>query len=264
MRLKKGTNVEVFHSTKTLPNGSWRPAMILCGNGHSYNIQYDHLSSSPVKIPRKLIRPSPLIKENSKPINWAVGDLAEVFIHGGWTNGKLTGVAYGNEFYFVMLIDHSREISVRRDNLRLRRVWRSNKWILIKKDSERRNDIKKRKSDDIIMHEQDCESTGSCSTSGRLHNYNNYTSFPLEDDEAMSSCPSTKRTKTQHGKEMKEVESKEEIHRLELDEYIATMRELYQNGFITWEQEAMLANLRVFLNISHDEHRSVLRSLRPS
>jgi hypothetical protein len=57
---------------------------------------------------------------------------------------------------------------------------------------------------------------------------------------------------------------KEEIHLLELHAYRATMMALYAYGSISWEQEALMTNLRLTLNISTDEHLSELRNLASS
>ena len=56
----------------------------------------------------------------------------------------------------------------------------------------------------------------------------------------------------------------EETHLLELHAYRATMMALYAYGSISWEQEALMTNLRLTLNISTDEHLSELRNLANS
>nr|GMD78846.1 Agenet domain containing protein [Ipomoea batatas] len=52
-----------------------------------------------------------------------------------------------------------------------------------------------------------------------------------------------------------------EIHRLELYAYRATMEALYASGPLSWEQETLITNLRIYLNISNDEHLLELRNL---
>lgn len=52
-----------------------------------------------------------------------------------------------------------------------------------------------------------------------------------------------------------------EIHRLELYAYRATMEALYASGPLSWEQETLITNLRIYLNISNDEHSLELRNL---
>lgn len=51
------------------------------------------------------------------------------------------------------------------------------------------------------------------------------------------------------------------IHRLELHAYRCTLDALYASGPLSWEQEALLTNLRISLNISNDEHLMELRDL---
>ncbi|GLT26121.1 hypothetical protein SLA2020_012070 [Shorea laevis] len=52
-----------------------------------------------------------------------------------------------------------------------------------------------------------------------------------------------------------------EIHRLELHAYRCTMEALHASGPLTWEQEALVTNLRLSLHISNDEHLMELRNL---
>ncbi|MBA0736408.1 hypothetical protein Gogos_009964 [Gossypium gossypioides] len=51
------------------------------------------------------------------------------------------------------------------------------------------------------------------------------------------------------------------IHELELHAYKSTVEALYASGPLTWEQEALLTNLRLSLNISDEEHLLQLRHL---
>jgi ENT domain len=110
-------------------------------------------------------------------------------------------------------------------------------------------------ADNSYGNESTVSSTGSCSTSGRPYQY---LIFEYSEDDAVSSFVPVQEA----GCTIKSTETK--AHILELDAYHATMVALYANGFISWEQEAMLSNLRLLLNISFDEHQSVLRSLAPS
>ncbi|KAJ8751410.1 hypothetical protein K2173_016614 [Erythroxylum novogranatense] len=45
-----------------------------------------------------------------------------------------------------------------------------------------------------------------------------------------------------------------EIHSLELHAYRCTIEALHASGPLSWEQEALMSNLRLFLNISNEEH----------
>lgn len=114
-----------------------------------------------------------------------------------------------------------------------------------------------RKCDD---NESTVSSTGSCSTSGRPCQYQ--VSW-YADDDAVSSFVPMKQTSFSK-KEKKDQEMEREAHKLEVDAYQATMAALHANGSISWEQEALLSNLRLLLNISIDEQQYVLRSLGSS
>ncbi|KAE9601837.1 hypothetical protein Lal_00040776 [Lupinus albus] len=52
-----------------------------------------------------------------------------------------------------------------------------------------------------------------------------------------------------------------EIHRLELHAYRCTIEALHASGPLSWEQEALMTNLRLSLHISNDEHLTELRNL---
>lgn len=52
------------------------------------------------------------------------------------------------------------------------------------------------------------------------------------------------------------------IHRLELHAYCRTVEAIYASGPLSWEQEALLTNLRISLNISNDEHLMEIRNLK--
>ncbi|KAJ8551528.1 hypothetical protein K7X08_021543 [Anisodus acutangulus] len=51
------------------------------------------------------------------------------------------------------------------------------------------------------------------------------------------------------------------IRELELHAYRCTLEALYVSGPLSWEQEALLTNLRIALHISNDEHLTELRTL---
>jgi hypothetical protein len=51
------------------------------------------------------------------------------------------------------------------------------------------------------------------------------------------------------------------VRRLELHAYRCTLGAFYASGPLSWEQEALLTNLRISLNISNDEHLMELRNL---
>lgn len=116
-------------------------------------------------------------------------------------------------------------------------------------------------AEDFSDTESTSSSVGSCSPNSsphksRYYNLVNQTGdicSRTDDDEASTS----ERETSEHDNDG----SREETHLLELHAYRATMLALYACGSISWEQEALLTNLRLTLNISTDEHLAELRSL---
>ncbi|PHT48983.1 hypothetical protein CQW23_13191 [Capsicum baccatum] len=51
------------------------------------------------------------------------------------------------------------------------------------------------------------------------------------------------------------------IHSMELHAYRCTLEALYASGPLSWDQEALLTNLRISLHISNDEHLAELKTL---
>lgn len=52
-----------------------------------------------------------------------------------------------------------------------------------------------------------------------------------------------------------------EVRKLEVHAYSSTLEVLYASGPITWEQEALMTDLRLILHISNDEHLLAIRQL---
>ncbi|KAM7268640.1 hypothetical protein ACFE04_010806 [Oxalis oulophora] len=113
------------------------------------------------------------------------------------------------------------------------------------------NDNKSNNSDNMVC------SVGSCS----INNNNSYvvpTEFIGSFSDAESYC--------QWGNEEQNIPVAEEnlvpeVHELELYAYRQTIGALHAAGPLSWEQEALMTNLRLFLNISNDEHLIEIRSL---
>lgn len=80
-------------------------------------------------------------------------------------------------------------------------------------------------------------------------------------DDAMSACPCAPGARDGDDEEE---EAAAGVHGLELGAYRSTMLALYASGPLTWEQEALLTNLRLSLNISNEEHLLQLRRLLSS
>jgi ENT domain len=121
-------------------------------------------------------------------------------------------------------------------------------------------DISKKLHRNCGNNKSTVSSTGSCSTSGRPYQYQ---PFWYTEDDAVSSFISMKETSFPK-REKRGQEIEKEAHKLEVDAYQSTMAALHAKGSISWEQEALLSNLRLLLNISIDEQQNVLRSLGSS
>uniref|UniRef100_A0A0E0PZU6 ENT domain-containing protein n=1 Tax=Oryza rufipogon TaxID=4529 RepID=A0A0E0PZU6_ORYRU len=104
-------------------------------------------------------------------------------------------------------------------------------------------------------------SVGSCSPSSSpcssRHFYSAYQTGDICSRTDGAEAAVSERETSQHDK----IIPKEDTHLLELHAYRATMLALYVCGSISWEQEALLTNLRLTLNISTDEHLAELRSM---
>ncbi|XVF49278.1 hypothetical protein PTKIN_Ptkin03bG0255800 [Pterospermum kingtungense] len=108
-------------------------------------------------------------------------------------------------------------------------------------------------------------SVGSCSVSSNIQYKlpHRVSTGPIEDDgqysDAESFCP--------RGDEggncllTTKEELAAEIHKIELHAYRRTMEALHASGPLSWEQEALVTNLRLSLHISNDEHLMELRNL---
>jgi len=134
MRFFKGSKVEVLQEAE-VPFGSWRPGEIVSGNGHTYLVQYDE---SPVdsgvaveRVPRRLMRPSPPADD---PVCWVVGSILEAFDSSSWKVAEVVRVL-GKKQYLVRLLGSSLELMAQASDLRLRKLWVDDKWIVTQKYS---------------------------------------------------------------------------------------------------------------------------------
>lgn len=83
-----------------------------------------------------------------------------------------------------------------------------------------------------------------------------------EDSDAESSFPST--SDRRYLARSPEQRPEPDIHELELHAYKTTMEAMYALGPLSWDQESLLTNLRLFLHISDEEHLFQLRHLLSS
>lgn len=119
---------------------------------------------------------------------------------------------------------------------------------------------------EINSSDSDACSVGSCSVTNQgLKNYYNHF-MPVHCQETDTLC-SDAESSYGSGSERKSSSSplKEEvevsIRSLELHAYRSTLGALYASGPLSWEQEALLTNLRIMLHISNDQHLKELKHL---
>ncbi|KAL5211279.1 hypothetical protein ABZP36_022126 [Zizania latifolia] len=137
MKFRKGRKVEVLHKGDA-PLGSWRPADIVSGNGHTYLVNYYSCSTqssvTAERVPRKAMRPCPPSSDGL--VCWVIGDIAEVFDSYSWKVAEVVELL-GFSYYLVRLLGSSLELRVHESNLRIRQLWEDGKWVAIPKDSAR-------------------------------------------------------------------------------------------------------------------------------
>ncbi|XP_016550774.1 uncharacterized protein LOC107850625 isoform X2 [Capsicum annuum] len=96
---------------------------------------------------------------------------------------------------------------------------------------------------------------------GKTHDIARWKGNRIDENDAESFQSSAE----QHEEESCRLSSKQNvaanIRELELHAYRCTLEALYASGPLSWEQEALLTNLRIALHISNDEHLTELRTL---
>lgn len=133
MRFKKGSEIEVWNKREVL-SGSWWPAELLSGNGHTYCVRYERPQcedDQPImeRVPRKAIRPRPPLVGGAE--TWMPGVVVEVFDSNSWKTARILKVVRGGNWFIVKLLGSSREFGVYAHNVRVRQSWVDNQWVLI-------------------------------------------------------------------------------------------------------------------------------------
>lgn len=130
MRLIKGSKVEVLVNTSRL-EVEWHGARITSGNGHTYNVKYDHSSSNDKalsrRVPRKAIRPCPPAMKNIEGLK--VNDAVEVWNDGCWKKATVLKHMTG-ELYLVALHGSCMELKVQEIHIRMCQSWENGQWII--------------------------------------------------------------------------------------------------------------------------------------
>ncbi|KAL7150716.1 hypothetical protein ABFS83_05G132100 [Erythranthe nasuta] len=128
----------------------------------------------------------------------------------------------------------------------------------------KQNDLFGVASPELSTCDSDASSVGSCSVTNRIPE--NYCSrfIPMHCQDTDNLCSDAE---SSYGKRKKiyffppKEELEATIRKLELHAYRSTLEALYASGPLSWEQEAMLTNLRIMLYISNDEHLKELKHL---
>ncbi|KAL3844101.1 hypothetical protein ACJIZ3_001504 [Penstemon smallii] len=122
------------------------------------------------------------------------------------------------------------------------------------------------RSSELNSSDSDACSVGSCSiTSQSPNNYcSPFIPVPCQETDILScdaeSCYGSG-SERRSGSIFPYEEVEVSIHRIELHAYSSTLGALYASGPLSWEQEALLTNLRIMLHISNDEHLMEVKHL---
>lgn len=137
-------------------------------------------------------------------------------------------------------------------------------------EREKQNDVlgySGSRDSELDSSDSDACSVGSCSVTNKsLKNYYNNHFMPVHCQETDTLC-SDAESSNGAGSERKNSsltpneEVEVSIRSLELHAYRSTLEALYASGPLSWEQEALLTNLRIMLHISNDEHLKELKHL---
>ncbi|CAM0876864.1 unnamed protein product [Alopecurus aequalis] len=233
---------------------------------------------------------------------WIIGDVTEVLDHDTWKLGKIAKIVEDN-YFIIRLADciqlkkfHISSLRVPVPQDQPTATVHCKQFLAAEKANQRGKQVpadllrrsgKKRKSSVVLdaspqpRHNRFMpqphpryQETGECSVA----------SCSVNDDVAMHSCCSVGRgdamsvvaapctsTSSSSGRRSTDEDGvlsdgppAMDVHELELEAYRSTVQALHASGPLTWEQEALLTNLRLSLNISNEEHLLQLRRLLSS
>ncbi|KAJ0971253.1 hypothetical protein J5N97_019212 [Dioscorea zingiberensis] len=136
MRLSKGKGVEVLNR-KDMSSSFWRPAVIISGNGRTYQVKYCS-SGDEERVPRTAIRPHPPPMGCSK--TWMVGDTVDAFVNDSWAHAEVLDLR-GQNFALVRILGTTRVFGTRISDFRLPRSWEDNRWVMIHKEPMECNNV---------------------------------------------------------------------------------------------------------------------------
>ena len=136
MRIRKGSQVEVWTQEAGSPVGAWRVGEVTWGNGHSYTLRW-HDGGGEVsgRISRKSVRPRP--PPAPVPRDLDAGDMVEVFDDDDclWKCAEVRGPAVGGDRRFdVKIVGAAKVLTVPPQRLRMRQVLRDDDvWVALHK-----------------------------------------------------------------------------------------------------------------------------------
>ncbi|CAA0838341.1 Plant Tudor-like RNA-binding protein [Striga hermonthica] len=281
-------------------------------------------------VSRKFVRAQPLLVES-----YLAGEFVEVFYQYSWKVGIILDVLGGqNENkrnkksrqvqYLVRIFECSQDLVINSSDIRKKRTWHDDKWVLIGKNSPSGDDVSNRpkrhpmnppvgptrslkrapdhsssvfdgparkiraiekegqkqqaemektnararssfkgsyRGPGVSTSSSDTDScsVGSCSiiSNGYKNSCGNFLLSTSSDAESFYGPGKIFLYHNQPPEKDLEVSVRE----LELQAYRSTLGALYASGPLSWEQEAMLTNLRIVLHISNDEHLKELKHL---
>lgn len=127
------------------------------------------------------------------------------------------------------------------------------------------NQMEKVRGSELNNSDSDACSVGSCSVTnqGLKNYYNHFMPVRCQETDTLSDAESSygsgceRKSSSLPPKEEVEVS----LRSLEVHAYRSTLEALYASGPLSWDQEALLTNLRIMLHISNDEHLKELKHL---
>ncbi|KAK4388933.1 hypothetical protein Sango_2230300 [Sesamum angolense] len=286
MRLRKGDKVEVMNKTEAPV--SWRVAEILSGNGHTYRVQYDPYpgmaSEQMVEtVSRKFVRPCPPLVQGID--NCIDGDIVEVFYEYAWKIAAILKSSQGGEDVTASKPSTSNQkmrFPIPQLNARAKKQLQRNSvnvqdeapcWeshMISSRPLKRMSHTVPLSLNHIMDTSKNSEidacSVGSCSVTDQSPNnfFVPFISLACQETDTLcsdaESCYGSGSERKSSSLPLKE-EVAVSIRRLELRAYRRTLEALYASGPLSWEQEALLTNLRIMLHISNDEHLMELKHL---
>ncbi|PAN29751.1 hypothetical protein PAHAL_5G247800 [Panicum hallii] len=138
MRIRKGSQVEVWTQEAGSPVGAWRVGEVMWGNGHSYTLRWHDGGEVSGRISRKSVRPRPPPAPVSRDLD--AGNMVEVFDDDDclWKCAEVRGPAVGGDRRFdVKIVGAAKVLTVPPQRLRIRQVLRDDDvWVALHKDNQ--------------------------------------------------------------------------------------------------------------------------------